>query len=165
MTLDLYHLSAYASDKKEPYVDKFTAMTIVPFVVLAGVGYRFYSNELRPAAGTQHVNGMQWVIGIVSFISGCALLVPVVIGILSPVWDNDMIKGDKEYDRNAVIVLTLIWCLYPLVSCVSRVMLNGTPGDEYTGTASWFKDASYAFLDVSSKGGLALYAALRTTWM
>ena len=44
-------------------------------------------------------------------------------------------------------------------------MLIGTPGNEYTGNAGWFKDATYAFLDVTSWGGLALYVALRTTWL
>ena len=169
MVLELYHLAEYASDKKEPAVAKFVAMGLVPCVVLGGMLYRFYANELRKGV----VNGvdmtkiepLQWVLGIGGFLGGCALMVPGLVGILSPVWDNDAITGDKKYDRDAVIALSLVWCGYPLVSFGSRVMLCSTPGNRYTAKAGCFKDTAYAFLDVTSKGGLALYAALRTTWL
>ena len=174
MVLELYHLAEYASDKKEPAVPKFVAMGLVPCVVLGGVLYRFYANELRPAKGMADAPveewckkiPLQWIVGIGGFLGGCALMVPVLVGILSPVVEQyDAITGDKTYDRDAVIALSLVWCGYPIVSCVSRLMLCGTPGNQYDGQAGCFKDAAYAVLDVTSKGGLALYVALRTTWL
>ena len=121
--------------------------------------------ELRVGRGMDGVHPLQLVFAIVGFCGGCIVMYFVVWGILSPVWDNDKITGDKVYDQEAVQLLTLVWWVYPVVSVVSRIMLWGVPGYEYSANASWVKDMMYATLDVTSKGGLALYVALRTTWL
>ena len=39
------------------------------------------------------------------------------------------------------------------------------PGDQYDPWVSFFKDGAFAALDVTAKGGLALFCSLRATWV
>ena len=39
------------------------------------------------------------------------------------------------------------------------------PGNQYSPYLSFAKDMVYAGLDVTAKGGLALYCAMRVTWV
>lgn len=166
MTLDLYTLAEQASGGKEPALGMYPAMAIIPFCVLFGVAYRFYANELRPAKAGERPELTQVALGTASFVCGCVCMSVVIWGITSPLIGNDKITSDAaKTDRDAVYCLTFAWLGYPVVSIVSRIMLRSTDGNEYDATTSWFKDASYAILDVTSKGGLALFVALRTAWV
>ena len=163
MVLDLYSLAAQASGDKEPALNLYVAMAIIPFTVLFGVAYRFYANELRPEEAKGVLSWPQVRLGFASFILGCVAMGVVIWGITSPLIGNDDITDDaRKADRDAVYVLTFAWLGYPVVSILSWFMLRGVPGNEYDATVSWFKDACYAALDVLSKGGLALFVALRT---
>ena len=66
-------------------------------------------------------------------------------------------------DRGRLTAARVLETVRPLDDGIA-VMLCGTPGNRYTARAGCFKDAAYAFLDVTSKGGLALYCAMRATW-
>jgi len=184
MVLDLYRLTDHATQGATSWMDQYLAAALMPVMVLLGVMYRFYANELR--GNEEHsVDGLQVLVGVVGFVGSCVVFGLVVSGILDPI-ENELCVGREDaasdgrcpitdtklkYDRDAVRILTYVWIGYPIVSIISRVMIKtyGKPSESQNcltyAQYSLFKDASYAVLDVVSKGGLALYACYRTTWV
>lgn len=70
-------------------------------------------------------------------------------------------------EGTAVVALTLVWVGYPLVALFTeahRAVFN-TSSDRFSPGLSFFKDICYAGLDLTSKGGLALWAAYRQKWV
>ena len=41
----------------------------------------------------------------------------------------------------------------------------GLPGNYYNASWSTFKDIAFAFLDITSKAGLAIFFVLKSTWV
>lgn len=174
LVIDLYDLSDYATDGAKPWLDKWYAAALMPVIVFLGAVYRFYSNELR-AKKDGTVDCAQLLLGSVSFIGSCVLFALVMEAILHPVMNESCgptstpnVYGKcpiseelKKNDGTAIMVLTWVWVGYPVVSLISRVALpdNGLAAN---GWVSFFKDLSYAALDLTAKAGLALYVSFRT---
>ena len=174
MTLDLYTLQEYATGGRfHSPIHKYVSAALMPFMVLFGAVYRFYINEFRPDAEQRSISFVQYVIGVCSFITSCTLLSIGVWGIVQPIHvamdDTTHVFTDSQRsDANAVLFLTYIWIGYPVVSMMSLLMQYATnthSGYEYSQWISVFKDVFYGALDVTSKGGLAMYVAYRSTWI
>ena len=154
-------------------------------MVLFGGVYRFYANELRGRAletpeeeRSGNIDCPQLFFGAVSYIISCVIFGVVVSNILDPISNEKCAPGatpnasgkcpitdtNLKNDAAAVTVLTLVWIGYPVVSVLSRLFLP-TYGFPKSAVVSTFKDVAYAVLDVTSKGGVALYACYRTTWI
>lgn len=187
MVLDLYMLTEQATGGAEPPFSKYLAASLIPFMVLFGGFYRFWANEIRgsPSGALRGapVGCCQAVIGVLSFAAACAIFAVVVWGILDPliadtcppgVNATDVASGTcpitdehGKTDESAVFLLTLTWLGYPVVSLTSRFLqscASKDTGTQYSGYISTGKDFAYAVLDLTSKAGLALYVAFRTTW-
>ena len=167
MTLDLYHLAAQATDNAEPWISKFWAATIVPFVVFFGALYRFYANEGRTVGG-KPMGWPQFLLAFFGVFLSCVCLAVVMYGIVSPFFKVTPAAGsDAEADATAVWILTMAWLGYPMLLLVTRSlqMCFSPDGSKFNAWISALKDIVYAVLDVTSKGGLALYVCLRSTWI
>lgn len=179
MTLDLGAIRENVAGALEgtPYaiestgwLSKEVSALLQGLLIFFGTCYRFYLNEGR---------GNWWVFGgaMLCFFFSCLcflfILVSLVGGIDNtnlPPWD-DTYKGDHS-DLIMLQVLVYVWIGYPLVSIVTRVWLwwfydradNDDKHMAYGPYLSMFKDLSYGVLDTTSKGGLALYVAVKAQW-
>jgi hypothetical protein len=190
LVLDLYRLAEHATGGAESWLHVYTAAALMPVMVLLGAMYRFGANELR-GKEKYDIDCPQVFVGVVGFVGSCAVFGVVMAGILNPIDEQlcapgaNATAGDKcpitdpelKYDADAVQVLTWTWIGYPIVSFLSRAMLPAysEPNESdvkkreeqnrWYARTSLFKDLSYAVLDVVAKGGLAIYACYRTTWV
>ena len=155
--------------------------------------YRFYCNEGRSVLtpeGRKQQKAMQgasdgkevksarirpasWLtvtVAWVSFVLAMVFFLVVVWGLLDGLPDDAamdaaMFPSHIKADVYSMRVLVLIWLGYPLVTLAARLGHWGKDGDEYSATWSVFKDIMFAFLDVTSKSGLALYFVLKASWV
>jgi hypothetical protein len=178
MTLELYELSSYATGGAESWLNKFIAAALMPPMIFLGGVYRFYASELRTSKDGTLGPG-QIALGVISFVLSCVIFVVVLLGILDPIMSEKcppsssnstcpITQDALKSDARAVMILTLIWIGYPIVSIASRLLSQATgydTGASYNAWISVFKDLAYACLDVSAKAGLAIYAAYRSTWL
>lgn len=180
MTLELYELASSATGGAESWLDKFLAAALMPVMIFLGGLYRFYASELRSGVkdGKKvEVEFAQGTLGVVGFCLSCAVFVIVVLGIIDPIRSEKCPPGSvstscpitidsRKYDASAVMLLTLIWIGYPVVSIASRLLSIGEDsGVQYNAWISLFKDLTYGVLDVTAKGGLAMYSVYRSTWL
>ena len=90
--------------------------------------------------------------------------------------------SDQEYDSNVVFWISWVQVGYAILAFASVAWLNfgagnledaalpwrqqrPMPGNQYSPWLSFLKDLLYGSLDVTAKGGLALYCAMRATWL
>ena len=152
------------------WLSKEVSALLQGLLIFFGTCYRFYLNEGR---GSWTVFVAAMISFFFSFLCFVFILVSLVGGIDNtnlPPW-NDTYKGD-HVDLIMLQVLVYVWIGYPLVSIVTRVWLwwvyDRKEGDDkhtaYGPYLSMFKDLSYGVLDTTSKGGLALYVAVKAQW-
>ena len=194
MTLDLGHLREYLYYATEgvitemPIAKEWLSSFQALMIFFASV-YRFYCNEgrsvltadgrvqqkaveepskkkelLRPASC------LTVTVAFVSFVLAMVFFLIVVWGLLDGLPDDAamdaaMFPSHIKADVYSMRVLVLIWLGYPLVTLAARLGHWGKEGDEYSATVSTFKDIMFAFLDVTSKSGLALYFVLKASWV
>ena len=178
MVVELYELGASASGGVEPFISKYTAAFLMTVMVALGAVYRFLASSFRASEGKTLEYG-QVALGLFGFGGACVLLGVVLLAILEPLISNACptdvnatavgtcpITGDNETtDKAAVLTLSAIWLGYPLASIITMLLQIGEPSYTFSESVSLFKDVSYAFLDVASKGGLAFYVSIRSTWL
>ena len=161
MVIDLYDLAGDASGGIKPPFGKYTAALLMPLMVVLGGIYLFPPNNCNI------------VLKVFGIAGACAIFGVVLWGILEPVLSNacrigvnatditgycPIIEGNLKTDKDAVLILTFLWIGYPMVGILSLIARDW-PSVE-TG-----KDFLYAVLDVTSKGGLAMFVAFRSTWL
>ena len=59
----------------------------------------------------------------------------------------------------------LVWIGYPVIAMASRLAHWRIPGDRYNATWSTIKDVTFAFLDITSKAGLAIFFVIKASWV
>ena len=193
MTLDLGHLREYlyyatAGVIPEMSIAKEWLSSFQALMIFFASVYRFYCNEgrsvLTPEGRTQQkaVEGASggnkdrpasWLTvtaAWISFVLAMVFFVVVIWGLLDGLPDDAamdaaMFPSHIKADVYSMRVLVLIWLGYPLVTLAARLGHWGEPGDKYSGSWSTFKDIMFAFLDVTSKSGLALYFVLKASWV
>jgi len=179
MTLDLGHLREYLFVATKGVVPKLTIAkewlaAFQSLMIFSATIFRFYCNEGRSSKGR---DGKFYGPGIFTFImawgsftASCALFAVIVNGLLGGIPDSATrlaasLPSHIEADIICLQVLTLVWCGYPAVALVARLGHLGLPGNYYNASWSTIKDISFAFLDITSKAGLAIFFVLKSTWV
>lgn len=179
MTLDLGHLREYLYVATKGVVPKLTIAkewlaALQSLMIFAATIFRFYCNEGRSTKGR---DGKFYGPGIFTFImawgsfaASCALFAVIVNGLLAGIPDSATrlaasLPSHIEADIICLQVLTLVWIGYPAVALVARLGHLGLPGNYYNASWSTFKDIAFAFLDITSKAGLAIFFVLKSTWV
>lgn len=179
MTFDLGHLREYmylASGGVVPplTVAKEWLAALQSIMILFASVYRFYCNEVRSTrdgrGGHSPPSFLTKLVGGGSFVASCAIFTIICFYLLEglPGADARVAAGFPSHltaDIISLQVLVLAWCGYPLVSVLARLGHLGVPGDSYSASWSTFKDLAYASLDVTSKGGLAVFFILKSSWV
>lgn len=161
-----------------------------PVMVLLGSVGRFYTNELRNDASDPPRPAKWWVatLGALSYVLAgvifgftCQNLLEQT-GLPSAVETQPATnllpatsRDRRHADALVVRAVILAQIGYPVVTAISLIVLHQSvfrrllclprfppqPGNTYPMELSLFKDVGYGTLDVCTKGGLALYTALR----
>lgn len=165
MTLDIGHFRQYlslvtAGAVPDLFISKEWLATLQSIMIFAASVWRFYSNEARgQSKGTT-------ILGVVSFLVSMGIFFFIVWVMLHDIPNTVIFKDESiRSDIYGLWVLTIVWVGYPMVSIASSIAHRSIPADKYNETWSLLKDISFAFLDVASKGGLALFFALKATWV
>lgn len=170
MTLDLGKLReaiTAAGHAPQLQISKEWLAALQAVLIFLACVYRFYTNEGRTNPDDVPDKSTRWrmwtgqvrtmLLSWVSFLGACGIFSFIMWALL-----NDV--GGDDTDVIAYQVLVYVWIGYPLVSIVARACHWGQPNNEYLADVSVAKDIAYAFLDVTSKSGLALYWILRSSW-
>lgn len=184
MTLDLGHLREYltlASGGVVPALrygmsKEWLAALQSVMMLLASV-WRFYTNEardvlVRAARGElkavyRPADLLTKVLGWASFV-GASGVFGFIVFVLTADLPNDGSKlphPSLESDVICLKVLVLVWIGYPLCAIAARLGHWNIHGDKYLASWSTIKDLSFALLDVTSKGGLAIFFVLKSSWV
>jgi hypothetical protein len=97
-----------------------------------------------------------------AFTLGCGIFIFICVELLrglGPALNNS--NAENAMDAQVMFTLVLVWCGYPLTYMWAFAANWGVPLQEYSSRASLGKDVAFGTLDVTSKGGLALYSAYR----
>lgn len=184
MTLDLGHLREYltlASGGVVPPLrygmsKEWLAALQGVMMLLASV-WRFYTNEardvlVRAARGElkavyRPAGFFTRVLGWASFLGASGVFVFIMF-VLTADLPNDGSKLTHPSLKSDVIclkVLVLVWTGYPLCAIAARLGHWNEHGDKYLASWSTIKDVTFALLDVTSKGGLAIFFVLKSAWV
>jgi len=175
MSLDLGHLRTYlfyatkGAVPEMPIAKEWVATLQAVMMLFASV-WRFYVNEGRSvllADGSHRAPSLlTTAIALGSLFASMVAFVLVVWALLDglPAGPTTF-PAHVDSDIFCLRVLVLSWLGYPVVAIIPRLGHWGLPGSYYSATWSTFKDLGYAFLDVTSKGGLAVYFLLKASWV
>lgn len=179
MTLDLGHLREYLFLASNGVVPELTIAkewlaAYQSILIFFGTVWRFYTNEGRSTRDGRGGHTRPMFITIIlawgSFAASCGLFVLICWTLLDglPSAEAQAAASFPEHLSSDIIclqVLVLVWCGYPVLSMLSRLSHWGVDGDKYSATWSVIKDVGFAFLDVTSKGGLAIFFVLKASWV
>tara|TARA_Y100000748_G_scaffold291555_1_gene279174 strand:- start:107 stop:1327 length:1221 start_codon:yes stop_codon:yes gene_type:complete len=178
MTLDLFDLASHATRGVVPIMSKYLCASLMPVMIGCGALYRFWLNEGRPSEKGRRHCGCGLLLAFLSFLAALAIFVPVLYALNDPLYTNTCLNAatsveescgtltdSEQRDKTAVYALSFAWLGYPLVSIAARLAQYNAVGAEFSPNVSVFKDVAYACLDVTSKGGLAIYVAYRSSWL
>jgi len=175
LTLDLGHLRTYLHFAtagvipEMPIAKEWVASMQALMIFFASV-YRFYLNEGRSyldgSGGTSPPNWPTFTMAVLSYISACVLFGYIVWALVDGLpATSDAFPAHVNTDIICLQVFVWVWVGYPVVSIASRLGHWGLDGDYYNATWSLLKDVGFAFLDVSSKAGLAIFFVLKAAWV
>ena len=182
MKIDEHSIAAAASPAHEPFLAPHTAALLQTVIIGLGSVARFFLNDLRVSDAQRMQHSRRFLsigLGVASYLGATAIWVATTWNLLHQVgWPAEKkTYGDRE-DGEVLWALALVQSGYPLMSLVQILWLNYgatnlEPGKKY-GTKpmppgqmdpalSVVKDIVYGVLDSVTKGGLALFCALRAT--
>jgi len=175
MTLDLGHLRTYlhyvtSGAIPDMKISKEWVASLQAIMIGFASIWRFYTNEarsvLRPDGKHQSPSVATMVLGWGSLAVSCALFIVIVWGLVDGLPDtSSAFPSHVNADIVCLRLLVWVWILYPVVAITPRLAQWNTPGSEYSATWSIVKDIAFASLDITSKGGLALWLILKTGWL
>lgn len=134
---------------------------------------------MRPTASGAAPTATVVVFGVLGYVLGAVVWVLTSYNLLAHVGNpNDIADDTLRPDAVAIWVICLVQTGYPLVALAQVVWLNcfasdlndptgkrPMPGDQMSGTLSFLKDGFLGGLDITTKGGLALYSVMRAHWV
>ena len=188
MMIDLHTLAAKASPTRTPFVIREVGAFLQAWLVGFGSIGRFFCNECRRDSDGKwpklmSKGGASLIIGALSYFVALGIWIFTTWNLLDhvgPIADVPTVLGQ----RDATLIYVVAWSQvgYPVVALLQVLWLNfgagdlrdgskpyrqqrPMPGNQYSPWASFLKDFMFALLDVTSKGGLALYCGLRATWV
>lgn len=182
LVIDLHQLAEKASPHRKPYmIRELTAFLQTWIIGLGSIG-RFFCNECRRDADGKWPSplskgGLSLMAGAVSYFLALGVWIFTTWNILDhvgPIHEVPTLLGQR--DATVVWVVSLAQIGYPVVAFLQVMWLNFVakdlrdpskpmPGNQYSPMVSFLKDMAFASLDVLCKGGLALFCALRATWV
>lgn len=182
MKIDEHSIAAASSPAHEPFLAPHTAAFLQTMIIGLGSVARFFLNDLRVSDVQRKRNSRRYLsigLGIASYLGATAIWVATTWNLLHQVgWPAEKTSyGDRE-DGEVLWALALVQSGYPLMSLVQILWLNFgatnlQPGKDYGAkpmppgqmdpALSVVKDIVYGVLDSVTKGGLALFCALRAT--
>lgn len=127
-------------------------------MVSCGSWWRFYANEGRGKSLSSQISAA------ISFAIGVCIFVVIAFALLDGLWPVINTADVSEAQINDAIlmhILVLVWTGYPIVYVWSYFVNWDVPLGQYSSRASLGKDIGFGTLDVTSKGGLAIYSAMR----
>lgn len=125
-------------------------------MVTCGSWWRFYASEGRGKTLASQIGAA------ISFTLGLCIFAIIVYGLLDGLWPAlSATDANDATDALFMHILVLVWCGYPAVFIWSYFVNWGVPLGQYESRASIGKDLGFGSLDVTSKGGLAIYSAYR----
>lgn len=167
MTLDLGHLREYltaAANVPPMQVSKEWVASFQSLMIASATVYRFYLSEGRKSSDSDDFLSCRRLFALVTFLASCSIFSLVVFLLLDGLPAQSS-EPSIDADIICLKVLTFVWVGYPLVSVAARIGHLNVKAHEYIAFWSFFKDVSYAALDVTSKGGLAIFFVLKAAWM
>lgn len=179
MSLDLGHLREYLFVASKGVVPKLSIgkewlAAYQSLMIFFATIWRFYCNECRSTRNKDGTHSSPSIVTVVigwgAFAASSGLFALIVWGLLEGLPDSDT-RTDHSFPAhmNADIiclqVLTLVWLGYPVVALAARLGHIGLPGSYYNASWSTIKDVAFAFLDITSKAGLAIFFVLKATWV
>jgi len=179
MTLDLGHLREYLFVASKGVVPKLSIAkewlaAYQSLMIFFATIWRFYCNEGRSTRNKDGTHSSPGILTVImawgSFAASTGLFSLIVWGLLEGLPDSDMqihasFPAHMKADIICLQTLTLVWLGYPVTSLLARLGHIGLPGSYYNATWSTFKDGCFAFLDITSKAGLAIFFVLKATWV
>lgn len=149
------------------------AAAIQPIVISCGSVVRFVANDLRPDKNGARPTGWYAFKMVALFVAAFCFWVVASFDVLHRV--GYPMQDSYKWTLWAVVCVQIG---YPVVAIFQMYWLNfrsvdpvsskqcphhhkGMPGNQYDPFVSFVKDFSYGFLDVTSKGGLAMLCAIR----
>jgi hypothetical protein len=179
MTLDMWFLAENANPSGTPLLNKFWCAALQPVIITLGTIPRFLLGECRFKYRTKgdptSVRPWAWALGGLSYAGACAVFAVCLYSLVEFIWKDGTPPdvGMRLQDANVVTALALAQIGYPVVSLYAIIYMHclcaknkwRERGDTYPAMLSCNKDVAFAALDVSTKGGLALYAASRALWL
>ena len=173
ITLVLIKICEHAiAEKAEPTGDAFMApqyaALLQTIVVFLGSITTFFLNGLRKPTEQVRICRSPWIgvaLGVFAYTAAMSIWVATTINLLVEVGhpDNKTSASARE-DAYVLWILSLAQVGYPIVSTVQIVWnYNRTTPGTTDPLLSLIKDICYGMLDSVSKGGLALFVALRAT--
>tara|TARA_Y100000389_G_scaffold142658_1_gene140701 strand:+ start:1589 stop:2140 length:552 start_codon:yes stop_codon:yes gene_type:complete len=182
MLLDLHGLARHASPARNPYAIKELAAFMQTWIVGLGSIGRFFCNECRRDAMGRWPRALSkgfWsiVAGVACYLAALGIWIFTTINVADQARiEPGNATSSQEWDSNMVFFISWVQVGYPILAFVSVVWLNfwatdlrggggPMPGNQYSPWLSFYKDLFYGSLDVTAKGGLALYCAMRATWV
>ena len=181
MMLDLHGLAAHANPAGSPIVIKEVGAFLQAWIIGLGSIGRFFCNECRrdslgrwPSVGTAGFWSI--VAGVVCYLAAFGIWIFTTINVTEHAAIPINATQAQMWDGNVVFAISWLQAGYPLLALVSILWLNfgagdlrdstkPMPGNQYSPWLSFYKDLIYGSLDVGAKGGLALYCAMRATWV
>jgi hypothetical protein len=188
MMLDLHGIAAHANPTESPWVIKELGAFMQTWIVGLGTIGRFFANECRrdsegrwPAVGTKGFWGI--VVGALCYFAALGIWIFTTLNLTEHARvDVNNSTQAQQWDSSAVQVIAWSQVGYPILAFLSVMYLNfratdlrdwqkpwserrSMPGNQYDPSVSFWKDLFYGSFDVTAKGGLAVYAAMRATWV
>ena len=179
MTLDMWHFAEHVNPNGTAILNKFWCAALQPVIIGLATVPRFLLGQCRyknrEAGDPTRVEPWAWIVGALCWIGASAIFTVCLYSLVEFMWDDGTPPKDnlRLQDARTITALALVQIGYPLVSLYSYAYLHvfcfktewRKEGDSYPAFLSCQKDMAYAALDVTTKGGLAIYAASRAMWM
>lgn len=177
MTLDMWHFAEHVNPNGTAILNKFFCAALQPVIIGLATVPRFLLGQCRyknrEAGDPTRVEPWAWIVGALCWLGASAIFTVCLYSLVEFIWDDGTPPKDnlRLQDARTITALALVQIGYPLVSLYSYAYLHvffphwRKEGDTYPAHLSCQKDMAYAALDVTTKGGLAIYAASRAMWM
>ena len=180
MKIDEHSIAAGAQPAHEPFLAPHTAAFLQTAIVGLGSVARFFLNDLRVSEAQRgKPRVLSIALGVLSYLGATAIWVLTTANLLYQVgWPSEKTTYPAREDSEVLWALAIVQSGYALMSLVQILWLNFAatdlePGAGYGKKAmppgqmdpalSVVKDIVYGVLDSVTKGGLALFCALRAT--
>lgn len=177
LCLDSWSLAEHANPDGTAILNKYWCTALQPVIIMLASIPRFVLGQCRynsekPGA-PQSVEMWAWLVGGLCWIGAAAVFGICLYSILEFIWDNGTPPDEFMRRQDAIVITALSYVQigYAVVSLYSYAYLHlicghwRAKGGSFPAHLSCQLDVAYAALDVTTKGGLAIYVATRAAYI